>query len=86
MEWCVFLFLYLLFLVLFVNSHVSSISKRLLMYVIILVNMYQRPDIYGAVILYLYSCMVYIEDSCKHIKGGSDYGDSNAKIGVTAIS
>ena len=48
--------------------------------------MYQRPDIYGAVILYLYSCMVYIEDSCKHIKGGSDYGDSNAKIGVTAIS
>lgn len=80
----VFFFLYISFLMLFVNCHVSSISERVIMYVIILVNMYQRPDIYGVIILFLYSCMVYMEKTCKHKKEGVNYGGSVTKIGVTA--
>ncbi len=80
----IFFFLYLFFLILFVNCHIPSISKRVIVYIVIFVNMYQRPDIYGAIILFLYSCIVYMDKTCKNNKEGFDYGGSDTKIGITA--
>ncbi len=57
----VFLFLYVMSLFMYVNKHVRSFSRRLLIFIIIILNIYQRPDIFGIVMLFIYSCMANYE-------------------------
>ena len=59
----VFLFLYLSVFVIYAAQNINSISKRLIVYFIILANTYQRPDIFGMAIIFFYSCLINLDVS-----------------------
>src|SRR5574344_1516481 len=52
----VFFFLYMLTLVLYMTKKLSKAQLFLALF-IIAANMYQRPDVFGIVILFLYACL-----------------------------
>lgn len=52
-----FFFLYAFSILLFIKRQVPSLSKRFILYFVIVVNLYQRPDLFGMSVFFFYASM-----------------------------